>query len=664
MKNNDKNFDENQIEQSNNRIILSKINTISIKEYKNIFLCPLNKHDIVTSIDILDDLIIYGTIMGNVYLCRVNNNKKQKIKRYNLTESNNNDSRREKHEKNKSDDLSKISCIKLDENNNSKNFSNNSVGKIDKNEIKNDKNNILYDSELYPTSKNAFNKLSNNHEINTKRKLLTKNFLENKNSPFDNSSVHNQNSLLISNSSENTTLNNLPQVTQLIYNAEENIPCLSFDTKDKINVAIGDSDIFRFENILGNDICFTQIKNYNSENDHILLCEGALCFMSKNTFLKLDTQIKDFSAPIESVKYEYTNKTIIDFGVTKGEINCFNYLVPFDFDGDRLLCLDYESENIRRIYIYYTLTKINPFIKKINADFGHVSFMKFLAKDKIIICRKNKFCEIRLINEEFKLIEAWEHIGDEIIAMNVYIKSSENNEDEKEEKMENSMTELSYKMNNKKSNISDYDDSAKKNKKSKTKNKLGFNDNIYEGINTKLNIKKFTTDKDKINNSTFRELINTNVKKQFKSNAEKTNEISIYNKNKNMQVKENVTNELYNKKNLDLLTANNNEYINLQSMKDYFYDKEKKIYFPIKNMNEMSIENDAYIITVDKNGNFNKYHNGKIRTIFNLYEIKNIEQEYKDEEFFSLGFPYFVIMNNKYYAISTDFGIFVLSNKV
>ena len=131
-----------------------------------------------------------------------------------------------------------------------------------------------------------------------------------------------------------------------------------------------------------------------------------------------------------------------------------------------------------------------------------------------------------------------------------------------------------------------------------------------------------------------------------------------------MQVKENVTNELYNKKNIDLLTANNNEYINLQSMKDYFYDKEKKIYFPIKNMKEMSIENDAYIITVDKNGNFNKYHNGKIRTIFNLYEIKNIEQEYKDEEFFSLGFPYFVIMNNKYYAISTDFGIFVLSNKV
>ena len=78
---------------------------------------------------------------------------------------------------------------------------------------------------------------------------------------------------------------------------------------------------------------------------------------------------------------------------------------------------------------------------------------------------------------------------------------------------------------------------------------------------------------------------------------------------------------------------------------------------------DKGIEDNVYIITVDKNGNFNKYHNGKIKTLFNLYDIKNIDQIYKDEEFFSLGFPYFVLMNNKYYAISTDHGIFVLSNK-
>ena len=645
MKNNDKNFDENHLEKSNKRIIISKTNSKSNREYKNIFLCPINKHDIVTSIDILDDIIIYGTIMGNVYLCRVNqNNLSNEIKKDNLSDSNNSLSPLEKHKNNKSDDISKISCIKLDENKN-KSFNNN--------EIKN--NNIYCASDIYPTTKNIHNK-NNEQDINTNIKLLKKNILENKNFQLDNSII-NQKSL-ISKSSSISSLINMPQFTQLISNAEENIPCLSFDTKDKINVAIGDSDILRFENILENNICFTQIKNYNSENEHILSCEGAMCFMSKNNFLKLDTKILDNSTPVELVNYEYTNKTIKNFGINKGEIKAYNYLVPFDFDGDRLLFLDYESENIRRICIYYTLTKKDPFIKKINNDFGHISFMKFLLNNKIILCRKNKFCEIRDIINDFKLVESWEHIGDEIIAMNLYIKKN-NNKDDEDGKNENSLTELSYKINEPKDHIAEYEYdemSSKINKNSKNKNKYDFYEGIYDGLNTKLNIKKFTTDKDKINNSTFRELINLNIKKQFKSNMDKK-EISIYNKKNDIQVKENITNELNNKKYIDLLTVNNNEY---------YYDKEKKIFFPINqknNLNEKNLGNDLYIITVDKNGSFNRYHNGKIKKIFNLYEINNIEQNYKDEEFFSLGFPYYVMMNNKYYAISTDHGIFILSNK-
>ena len=643
MKNNDKNFDENNLEKNNKTIIISNSNSKINRKYKNIFLCPINKHDIVTSIDILDDIVIYGTIMGNVYLYRVNqNNLSNKIKKDNLSDSNNSLSHLDIHKNNKSDDISKISCIKLNENNN-KSFNNN--------EIKN--NNIYFSSDIYPTTKNMHSK-DKEQDINTKIKLLNKNILENKNFPLDNSIIHQKS--LISKSSSISSLINTPKFTQLISNAEENIPCLSFDTKDKINVAIGDSDILRFENILENNIFFTQIKNYNSENEHIKSCEGAMCFMSKNNFLKLDTKINDNSTPIELVNYEYTNKTIINFGINKGEINAYNYLVPFDFDGDRLLFLDYESENIRRICIYHTLTKKAPFIKKITKDFGHISFMKFLLNNKLILCRKNKFCEIRDLINDFKLVDSWEHIGDEIIAMNLYIKKDKN-ENEEDDKNENSMTELSYKINEPKDHIEEYDEmDSKKNKYSKNKNKYGFDGDFYGGLNTKLNIKKYTSDKDKINNSTFRELIKLKVKKQFKSNMERK-EISIYNKKSDIQVKENITNELYNKKNIDLLTINNNEY---------YYDKEKKIFFPVKqknNSNEKNISNEVYIITVDKNGSFNRYHNGKINTIFNLYEINNIEQNYKDEEFFSLGFPYFVMMNNKYYAITTDHGIFILSNK-
>ena len=89
MKNNDKNLDEIPSENPNKKINIFRENTKSKHEYKNIYLCPLNKHDIVNSMEILDDIIIYGTIMGNVYLCRINaNNLIPKIKKQNNSENN------------------------------------------------------------------------------------------------------------------------------------------------------------------------------------------------------------------------------------------------------------------------------------------------------------------------------------------------------------------------------------------------------------------------------------------------------------------------------------------------------------------------------------------------------------------------------------------------
>ena len=66
MKNNDIYFNENP--KINEIKINEKSKVNKRKEYKNIFLCPLNKSDCVNSIDIFDDIVLYGTIMGNVYL--------------------------------------------------------------------------------------------------------------------------------------------------------------------------------------------------------------------------------------------------------------------------------------------------------------------------------------------------------------------------------------------------------------------------------------------------------------------------------------------------------------------------------------------------------------------------------------------------------------------
>ena len=655
MKNNDKNLDEIPSENPNKKINIFRENTKSKHEYKNIYLCPLNKHDIVNSMEILDDIIIYGTIMGNVYLCRINsNNLIPKIKKQNNSENNYDINNNEI--KNINIDSSKISCIKLDVNSNNKSISNddnnytpNKKGiKNDKDKDNKDKN--FYDSDIIPTTKSVYNKLINS-EINTKRRLLNKIKLNDKNSQSSQNSLISQSN----NSKLSEELTSNPEIVQLVSNANENIPCLSFDTKDVINVSIGDADIIRFENISNfnfdddnENYYYTQIKNYQNENDHIKYCEGATCLMHKNNFLLLLIPLNDYNSLIHYQKYFYINKTLTTYEVINGEINMYNFMVPFDFDGDRFLYLEYESETIRRICIYYTLKNMGPDIFKINKSFGHISFMKFIDLNKIIICKKNKYCEIRDINADFKLVESYEHIGDEIIAMNIYIKNSN-------EKMDNSMTELTYKTIKKKNNVKEIeyaDTNCKKNKNAKNKNnKIGLNDNIY-GYDNKPNLKKFLNGTDKINNSTFRDLIGLNNKNQIKSDKE----ISIYDKNKYTKEKEkDFPKEIGNKKTKDYF-INDKEYMRIKK-NNISYEAEQKL-----DQTEKNIDDDLYIITVDKNGNFNLYHNGTIKTVFNLYNINNIEQKYKDEQFFSLGFPYFVLMNNKYYAISTDHGIFILTN--
>ena len=412
MKNNDKNFDEIPLEKPSKKVIIPKVNINSKREYKNIFLCPINKHDVVTSMDILDDVVIYGTIMGNVYLIRVDkNNLIPKQKKQNITDLNIYDINKEIKSKNINDDSSKISCIKLDQNsNNNKSIShNNSIYKISQNENKNSKNRKknFYDSDVVPTTRSIHNKFKS-HDLNTKRLFLNKinkNIIENKISQSDQSIYNNKNQNSLISQSNNSDISNnlapLPQVVQLVTNASENIPCLSFDTKDKINVAIGDSDIIRFENLSNfnfenenESYYYTQIKNYKSENEHIRACEGAICLMSNNNFFLLFAPMTEYGSSIHCFRYSYINKNIITYEIIEGEIEMYNFLVPFDFDGDRFLYLEYKSESLRIISIYHTLTKMIGCKFQITNDFGHISFMKFYSYYKAIICKDNNICEL------------------------------------------------------------------------------------------------------------------------------------------------------------------------------------------------------------------------------------------------------------------------------
>jgi hypothetical protein len=607
--------------------------------------------------------------MGNVYLCRIN--QKNNLVPKKAQDVDNDCSKASKNEtfmKYKMDEKesSKISCIKINTNINNYNdfiqFNGNETLRTDK--FDDDNDNYIHEIELGPKIYNNYNNFKNN-ESQTKRALLN-----------DNSDSKNK-----SNNSDNISNHNIPfpQVTQLISNATENIPCVSFDTKDKVNISVGDYEIIRLENMSTFNINdentsykYIRIRNYNSENEHIKKCENATCMMTDKNFLIIYSSYGETTAPIKKDTIDYENKNITTLDIIKGNIEMYNYSIPFDFDGDRFLFVDYESDTIRRICIYYTETKKQPYIFKINNQFGHINYMKLLLDDKIVLCKNQKYCEIHLIDENFKLIDEWEHCGNEVIAMNIYIKGTKDTE----AIVNDSYTNLSINDNNSQINKVNIDDIYSINIKN-TKN----NSKI---LSLKQNIRNNFINFNKINNinKTCKIKSNNNNKdKQFLSyndNPESNNENNKYNRNvieihkkqkspseKDIDSENEIMKIKFNRKVNEYNNSNNYNLLNKKTI-----DRNASLTDNIKNKknpnekNSYQDNNNIYIITADINGNFNVYHNQQIKNIFNLYKISNIDNQYKEKEFFNLGFPYYITMNSKYYAISTDHGIFVLSNKV
>ena len=604
--------------------------------YKNIFLFFLNKNDCVNSMDIFDDILIYGTIMGNVYLCRVDENN-LKIKNNNMIPDINNTnpinyninnikSLNDK-QKNNNKDLPKIPPIKLNK------FENNNYNK---NIISANNNNI-----------NTYGNINNQKEDNDKK---------NKEEYFSP-----KNNDLISIKNENDDTKVYPQITELISNASENISCIAFDTKDNILISVGDLEIIKLERISTfniNDINskydYTRIRNYTSEEDHIINCENTTCFLTHSNFLLINTVFEENNNPIIMQQIPYQNKILNNLDIVQGNIEMFSFSVPFDFNGDKFLFLDYQTKETRRICIYYTLTQRKPFIQIINKEFGHISHMKLLDDDKLFLVRNYTQCEIYKIGEKLTLVEEWRHEGEEVIAVEIYIGG----------------TKVTYGINNLKIN-EDVNNGGDKNmstrrvlKNDEKEIKIVFNDKDH---NHKKNL--LALDINKSNNSSFRELQYNNKWNYKKMYKEENNFNDNLSKNNNKNKNEHI--EIYNMNKLKTKTKNKEYIANYKLNNDELDDKiigydnylklKTNAITNNKNIIDINNEDNIYFATLDLNGNLNLYSNKKNSVLFNLYQISNIEQKYKDEEFFSVGFPYFIVMNSLYIAISTDHGIFVIT---
>ena len=145
----------------------------------------------------------------------------------------------------------------------------------------------------------------------------------------------------------------------------------------------------------------------------------------------------------------------------------------------------------------------------------------------------------------------------------------------------------------------------------------------------------------------------------FTSIGDEVIAIDFYDKN-------NVNNE-YNHYNVD--EKNKNNINKKESILKVNNEKNLPITLSIndnrRESNNIMNENTSFklqlvLCILDIDGNVSFFENNKITKKFNLYDIKEINKEQKQKQFFSMGYAYYLKFNKNYICITTDHGCYVI----
>ena len=551
---------------------------ISKKKYKCIFHCPITINDCINSIDLKEDKVIFGTLMGDAYLCRI-------------------------------------------------------------------------DQDL-----NLFKKPKNNY--NDKILIPPLNFAN-----------------LIE--KDNINLIKFPKITQIINRSRENIPCVEFETNDIINICIGDLEIIHLEkmstfnkNDKNSTYNFSKLRNYKTENEHIIYCETALCFLKHSCFLILYTKLAEFEDIYENAEINYENKNLKSGEIIKGTINLSNFVIPFDFDGDMFLYIDFISKKEKFIGVEFTRSKKEKYIYNIKdiKNFGHISHMKIITYEKIFLVRNEVQCEIRYLNNDFEILEKFEYIGYDILSCCLFYvdnleysidllvdDESEKNIEEKLNqsnggKIEQNVLKLFENRNNlvennkEKTTMINTNQTINKKKKSRTNknNKYIFNQNLLISNNFEEN--KIISS---IENIKKIKLMNSSSNIMNKSIDKSTTKKEIY-----KRINYHTIDDYQKKIRYNIISSDkkkkkkkNNSFSSIE----IFEKKNKNIKNKNKEKEDKTVmlhnktNNEYKIIFLDKNGSVYLYQNNSQINLFNIYDINNIKQKYKNISFFFVGIsiPYY-----------------------
>ena len=267
---------------------------------------------------------------------------------------------------------------------------------------------------------------------------------------------------------------------QLYDLANENIMGTSLENKinDKTihYIAIGDESVVSiFEKDNEKDIEANTIYNYEEKDTHNLNCPDNFTLLWKNKALIInlyapkeyneDFDIKNNSYILITYEIEDKRKDLI----VEGSIEMSNYSVPFDFRDNIFLFLEHHPQDKRTIGIYEFPEKNNEnnenmenkennkynkgtkrVLIKVDKNFGHISFMKILSKNLILMVRNYNQIELYNIENEFKMISTYKS-NNEINAIDFY--EIKNNENEGEENVENDNNIINTKLKLRQYNI-------------------------------------------------------------------------------------------------------------------------------------------------------------------------------------------------------------------
>lgn len=211
-------------------------------------------------------------------------------------------------------------------------------------------------------------------------------------------------------------------------------------------LAIGDESVVSIvEKENEKDIEANTIYTYEEKNTHNINCNESFTLLWKNKALiinlaaatEYNEEIEFKQNPYLLYTYEIEDKRK-DLTV-EGKIEMSNYSVPFDFKDNIFLFLEHHPKEKRAICTYEFTdkekdgdaenNKEKKVVTMLEKNFGHISFIKILNKNLILLVRNYNLIEVYEIENDFKKISFYNN-NSELNAIDFYEVKGYNEDDD------------------------------------------------------------------------------------------------------------------------------------------------------------------------------------------------------------------------------------------